>query len=306
MSTPWTLFVVALTLLNIGALVWLLFANSRARPGDPAKDSTTGHVWDGDLAELNNPLPRWWFGLFVLTIVFSIGYLVLYPGLGDFAGKLGWTSVGAADREVAGNRERLDSLFARFRGRPIDELAADPAATKVGRNVFANNCAACHGSDARGAKGYPNLVDEDSLYGADADTMLASVLGGRHGIMPPLAAALSDGGVDEVAHYTLSLSGLAHDASLAAAGKPGFEAVCAACHGADGKGNPLLGAPNLTDDVWLHGPGDLAAIRTAIENGRAGVMPAWESLIGEDRARLAVAWLRAQRQQAAAAGGASP
>ncbi|HEY6545532.1 MAG TPA: cytochrome-c oxidase, cbb3-type subunit III [Dokdonella sp.] len=305
MSTPWALFVIVLTLLNIVLLAWLLFANARSKPDPSAKDSTTGHVWDGDLAELNNPLPRWWFGLFVATIVFSIGYLVLYPGLGNFAGTFRWTSLGEADREVAATREQLDSLFARFRDRPIDELAADPAATKVGRNVFANNCAACHGSDARGAKGYPNLVDEDSLYGADADTMLASVLGGRHGIMPPLAAALPDGGVDEVAHYALSLSGLAHDAPLAAAGKPKFEAICSACHGIGGTGNPLLGAPNLTDDVWLYGRGDLAAIRTAIENGRAGVMPAWGPLLGEDRARLAVAWLISQREQPVAAAAAS-
>src|SRR5690606_37474696 len=213
--------------------------------------------------------------LFVLTIVFSIGYLVLYPGLGDFAGKLGWTSVGAADREVAGTRERLDSLFARFRGRPIDELAADPAATKVGRNVFANNCAACHGSDARGAKGYPNLVDEDSLYGADADTMLASVLGGRHGIMPPLAAALSDGGVDEVAHYTLSLSGLAHDASLAAAGKPELEATFAACYRIDGTGNPLRAAPNPTHAARLDGQGESGSRRRAPGTRPAAHMPVW-------------------------------
>lgn len=294
MSTSWTVFVVVLTLVNIAALAWLLLSNARARPAQPGADNTTGHVWDENLVELNNPLPRWWLWLFVLTIVFALAYLVFYPGLGNFAGTLGWTSTKAADAELAETRARLESLYARFRDRPLAELARDPAAVKVGRNVFANNCAACHGSDARGAKGYPNLVDEDALYGADADTMLASVLHGRHGVMPPLGAALPGGGVDEVANYVLALSGQAHDATLAAAGNAKFEGICAACHGADGKGNHALGAPNLTDDVWLYG-GDLATIRETIEKGRGGVMPAWEPLLGSDRARLAVAWLLSQR-----------
>lgn len=294
MSTSWTVFVVVLTLVNIAALAWLLLSNARARPAQPGADNTTGHVWDENLVELNNPLPRWWLWLFVLTIVFALAYLVFYPGLGNFAGTLGWTSTKAADAELAETRARLESLYARFRDRPLAELARDPAAVKVGRNVFANNCAACHGSDARGAKGYPNLVDEDALYGADADTMLASVLHGRHGVMPPLGAALPGGGVDKVANYVLALSGQAHDATLAAAGKAKFEGICAACHGADGKGNHALGAPNLTDDVWLYG-GDLATVRETIEKGRGGVMPAWEPLLGSDRARLAVAWLLSQR-----------
>ena len=296
MSTSWTIFVVVLTLLNIAGLLWLLFSNARSRPGKPSADNTTGHVWDEDLAELNNPLPRWWLWLFILTVVFSLAYLVLYPGLGNFAGHLGWTSTQAADHELAETNARLESLYARFRDRPLEELAHDPAATKVGRNVFANNCAACHGSDARGAKGYPNLVDDDWLYGGEPDTALASVLGGRRGVMPPLAAALPGNGVDEVAHYVRALSGQTHDAVLAAAGQPKFETICAACHGVDGKGNHALGAPNLSDDVWLYG-GELATIRETIEQGRSGVMPAWEPVIGRDRARLAVAWLLAQRAQ---------
>jgi cytochrome c oxidase cbb3-type subunit 3 len=177
---------------------------------------------------------------------------------------------------------------------PLAALARDPKAVKVGRNVFANTCAACHGSDARGALGYPNLVDTDWLYGGDPDTVLASVLNGRHGAMPALAATLPDGGVEQVAHYVMSLSGRAHDSRLAALGKPRFEGICAACHGMAGKGNQAIGAPNLTDDVWLHGGGDLDAVRTAINDGRSGVMPAWEPVIGRDRARLAVAWVLSQ------------
>jgi len=299
MSTSWSWYVIALVAINIIGLIVLLFSTARGRK-DTSGLATTGHTWDGDLQELNNPLPRWWFGLFVLTVIFSIGYLVLYPGLGNFAGRLGWTSDGAAAEELRETNAKLETLYAGFRDRTPVELAHDPKALKIGRNVFANTCAACHGSDARGAVGYPNLVDGDSLYGDDAEATLASVLDGRMGTMPPLAATLPDGGVDQVAHYVMSLSGRPHDARLAALGKPRFETVCAACHGQDGKGNHLLGAPNLTDDVWLHGGGDLQAVRTAITDGRAGVMPAWGTVIGTDRARLVVAWLLAQRAENAA------
>ena len=306
MSGGWSLYVIALTVLNIVGLVWLLLATARggapATPEQPVE--TMGHVWDGDIAELNNPLPRWWLWLFVLSVVFSIGYLVFYPGLGNFAGRLGWTSGGEVERTLATTNAKLESLYAGFRDRPLAELARDPAATKVGRNVFANQCAACHGSDARGAKGYPNLVDADWLYGGDPDAVLASVLHGRHGMMPPLAATLPGDGVDEVAHYVLSLSGQDHDQRLAALGKPKFETICSACHGVAGTGNTALGAPNLTDDVWLHGGGDLAAIREAIVYGRSGTMPAWEPLIGTDRARLAAAWVLSQAAQNAAAASA--
>lgn len=295
MSEAWSVYIIALTVLNIVGLVWLLLATARGgKPSASTQVETMGHVWDGDIAELNNPLPRWWLWLFVLSVVFAVGYLVFYPGLGNFAGRLGWTSDGEVERTLTATNARLESLYAGFRDRPLSELARDPAAIKVGRNVFANQCAACHGSDARGAKGYPNLVDGDWLYGGDPDTVLASVLHGRHGIMPPLAATLPGGGVEEVAQYVLALSGQDHDRRLAGLGKPKFETICAACHGVAGTGNPTLGAPNLTDDIWLHGGGDLAAIREAIVYGRSGVMPAWEPLIGTDRARLAAAWVLSQ------------
>lgn len=294
MSSSWSWYIIILTVVFTIAVTWLLLANARKAPkGTPAAQDT-GHVWDEDLTELNNPLPRWWFLLFVLTIVFAGLYLALYPGLGTFTGKLDWTSTQQANAEVDETHAKLETLYAGFRDRPLAELANDPAAVKVGRNVFANNCAACHGTDARGAKGYPNLVDADWLYGGDPDTVLASVLGGRHGLMPPMIATLPGTGVDEVANYVLGLSGLDHDARLAAEGKAKFETVCAACHGVDGKGNHALGAPNLTDDIWLHGQGSVASIRDAIAHGRSGVMPAWEPIIGKDRARLAVAWLLAQ------------
>ena len=294
MSASWSWYIIVLTVVFTIAITWLLLANSTKAPKGTAPSDNTGHVWDEDITELNNPLPRWWFILFLLTILFTGIYLALYPGLGTFDGKLGWTSVQQADAELEKTNARLETLYAGFRDRPLAELANDPAATKVGRNVFANNCAACHGTDARGAKGYPNLVDGDWMYGGDPDTVLASVAAGRHGLMPPMVATLPGSGPDEVAHYVLSLSGVDHDARLAGEGKAKFEMVCAACHGVDGKGMHALGAPNLTDDIWLHGEGSVDSIRDAIVYGRSGVMPAWEPIIGLDRARLAVAWLLAQ------------
>lgn len=294
MSPFWNGYIIVLTVINIIGIVLLLFVTARRRTTGKADHDSTGHVWDGDLTELNHPLPRWWFGMFVLSVIFAIGYLALYPGMGNFAGQLGWTSAGAAERDTATFNQQLETLYGSFRDRSLEDLATDPAAVKVGRNVFANNCAACHGSDARGARSYPNLVDNDWLYGGDPDTILASVLHGRNGMMPALAAALPNGGVDEVANYVLSLSELPHDRRLAIAGKPKFESICAACHGVSGKGNHTLGAPDLTDDIWLHDRGDLESIRTAINHGRKNSMPAWQDLIGTDRARLATAWILAQ------------
>ena len=294
MSGGWSIYVIVLTAINLAGLIWLLLATAAKPKNDKPASETMGHVWDGDIEELNNPLPRWWFVLFILTFIFGFAYLALYPGLGIYKGTLGWTSAGQVQSDLDKTHAKLETLFAGFRDTPLAELVNDPAAVKVGRNVFANNCAACHGSDARGAVGYPNLVDDDWLYGGDPETVLASIMDGRHGVMPSMSATLPGDGVDEVAHYTLSLSGLAHDSRLAAAGKGKFESICAACHGVDGKGNQALGAPNLTDDIWLHGNGNLEGIRNTIVYGVSGVMPPWGELLGEDRARLVAAWVLAQ------------
>lgn len=299
MSSTWSWYVIVLTTINLIGLIWLLIATAGKPHKDRPATETMGHVWDGDIEELNNPLPRWWLGLFILTFIFGIAYLVFYPGMGNFAGTLGWTSEGQVQENIDANQAKLESLYAGFRGKPLAALAADPAATKVGRNVFAINCAACHGSDARGATGYPNLVDNDWLYGGEPDTVLASIMNGRQGLMPPMGATLPGNGIAEVAQYALSLSGLDHDSKLAAAGKPKFESICAACHGVDGKGNHALGAPNLTDDIWLHGQGTAEVIQQTIVHGVAGVMPPWGPIIGEDRARLAAAWIIAQAATAA-------
>jgi cytochrome c oxidase cbb3-type subunit 3 len=236
-------------------------------------DNTTGHVWDGDLREMNNPLPRWWVGLFLITIAFALGYLALYPGLGNSAGKLGWSSAGQYEAEVAKANQELAPLYAKFSGMPPEDVAKDPQAMAIGDRLFMNNCAQCHGSDARGTKGFPNLSDSDWLYGGTHDKIKETLVNGRVGNMPPMAAAVgSPEDVRNLAHYVLSLSKSPHDALRASLGKPKFVA-CAACHGPDGRGNQTIGAPNLTDDIWLHGWGENAII-AMVTNGKVNQMPA--------------------------------
>lgn len=289
MTSFWSVFISVIVVANIAGSAWLLFANAR----DSSPDKTTGHIWDEDLTEYNKPLPLWWVGLFVGSIVFGIGYLVVYPGFGAFAGVTGWTSAKEHDSDVTEANAKLDAILAEFRDRPIDALSRDRKAIEIGHNVFANNCAACHGSAARGGPGFPNLTDDDWLYGNAPDTVVATITNGRTGVMPPWGTALGDAGVENVAEYVLSLSGKAHDASKAEAGKAQFMTMCIACHGPDGKGNQAIGAPNLTDDVWLYGS-DLASIEATIRNGRNGQMPAWDKPLGADRIRLVAAWVLAQ------------
>jgi cytochrome c oxidase cbb3-type subunit 3 len=296
MTFNWTLFVAILTIANILACFWLLWWTRKRRDDGGSKESatsTTGHVWDGDLVEYNKPLPKWWLNLFYATIVFALGYLVFYPGLGGYAGTSGWSSNAQHDAEVAAAEAKIAPLFARFASVPLDQLAQDADAVALGRSVYANNCAQCHGADARGAKGFPNLTDADWLWGGTADAVLATIVHGRNAVMPPWGAALGDQGVAEVTAYVQSLSGVQADPALAGAGQAKFTMFCASCHGTEGKGNVALGAPNLTDDVWLYGK-DPATIADTIRNGRNGVMPAWGPIIGNDRARLAAAFVLSQ------------
>lgn len=300
MSFNWTLFVAILTIANILACFWLLWWTRKRRDDGTPKDAagaTTGHVWDEDLAEYNKPLPKWWLNLFYATIVFSLGYLVFYPGLGGFSGVSGWTSAAQHDRDVAAAEAKLAPLFARFAAVSLDELAGDAEAVALGRSIYANNCAQCHGSDARGARGFPNLTDADWLWGGDAEAVLTTIRHGRNSVMPPWGGALGEQGVAEVTAYVQSLSGVTADPTLAAAGQAKYAMFCVSCHGVDGKGNVALGAPNLTDDVWLYGS-DVASIAESIRNGRNGVMPAWEPIIGSDRVRLAAAFVLAQAPRA--------
>ena len=268
----WPVFVTVVTLVSIVACLLLLWFTGKAR-AMTASDNTTGHVWDGDLREMNNPLPRWWAWLFVLTVIFALIYLALYPGLGNYAGTLGWTSTGQHQAELDKGNTEVAPLYAKFTAMAPEAVAADPQAMAIGERLFMNNCAQCHGSDARGSKGIPNLTDGDWLHGGAPVTIKETLIKGRMGNMPPMAAAVgSPEDVRNVAQYVLSLSGSPHDSLQAALGKPKF-AVCAACHGADGKGNTALGAPNLSDDIWLHGYGE-TAILAMINNGKVNQMPA--------------------------------
>ncbi len=290
MSAFWTWYIAALVVVNLVGCVLLIYYTGRRQPGD-AKPEDTSHIWDGDLTEYNKPMPKWWVNLFYITIVFSVGYLIYYPGIGSFQGTSGWSSAGAHDEEKAEFEARLAPLFAQFANTPIPQLAADPKALSLGQSVYANNCAMCHGADARGSRGFPNLTDASWNWGGSPEAILHTVLNGRQAVMPPFAAVLgSDQAVTETAVYVQSLSGMKVDPALAAAGKPRFEGVCAACHGVEGKGNEMLGAPNLSDGAWLYGS-DLASIREGIVNGRNGMMPPHEPIIGLDRARLVSAYV---------------
>jgi cytochrome c oxidase cbb3-type subunit 3 len=285
-SDFWGVAIAVITVASIAACAVLLASLTTRKVRKSESVETTGHVWDEDLAEWNNPLPRWWIWLFYLTIALGLAYLVLYPGLGAYRGYLGWTSSSEYDAEREQARERHAPLYAGFAAKNVEELAADPQARLVGQRLFLNHCAQCHGSDAGGAKGYPSLRDRDWLYGGDPATIKASITNGRAGMMPPLGAAVGgDGGAKDVAHYVLSLSGRTYDSLRAFRGKQAFGAVCAACHGAEGKGNPQLGAPNLTDSTWLHGNAQEDIIE-AILKGRRGEMPAHKGFLDADKIHL--------------------
>jgi cytochrome c oxidase cbb3-type subunit 3 len=267
----WSLFVGAATVIGLLGCLWLLFIASKRTA--MAADNTTGHVFDEDLVEMNNPLPRWWMWLFILTVLFAFVYVAVFPGLGSLPGGLGWTSRNQFEAEQKAADAAMAPLYAGLAAAPAEQLRRDPKAMAIGERLFINNCATCHGSDARGSKGFPNLTDTDWLHGGSPAKIEETITQGRVGTMPPMAAAVGSAqDVRNVAHYVLSLSNGAYNPIYAAAGRPKF-AVCAACHGADGKGNTALGAPNLTDKVWLHGWGE-EAIVAMVTHGKTNTMPA--------------------------------
>ena len=291
-SDFWSIYIAAMTLVGViacGVLLWMTSSQKVVRD-QAGNTESTGHVWDEDLGELNNPSPRWWMWMFYLTIFFALGYLYFYPGLGTYAGSLAWSSTGEYREELAKADAEYGPQFARFLGQDLRTVAADPQAREIGGRLFATYCAQCHGSDARGSKGFPNLTDRDWLYGGTPEAVKTSIMEGRNGVMPAMGAALGgDEDVRNVANYVLSLSGSAHDSIGAARGRPKF-AVCAACHGADGKGNPALGAPNLSDRTWLYG-GGIENIVEGINKGRNNMMPAHKDFLGDAKVHLLAAWV---------------
>ena len=283
-SEFWSVYITLVTVVSIIACAVLLWAQSKRRVAGTTTE-TTGHTWDGDLGEYNNPLPRWWSWLFYITIVFSLGYLALYPGLGSYAGALDWTQVKQLGEEDARATAQFGPLYDKFAAQDVAALAKDPEARAIGQKLFLNHCAQCHAADGGGSRGFPNLTDGDWLWGGTPEAIKASITDGRTAVMPPFGPALGEQGTKDVAHFVMSLSGAPSDSIRTARGKPLFAQTCAACHGADGKGNAALGAPNLTDKTWLYGSGEPAIIET-ITKGRNNQMPAHKDFLSPAKIHL--------------------
>jgi cytochrome c oxidase cbb3-type subunit 3 len=298
LSTFWHWYVAIITVLSMIGCAVLLKMQTTRKPPSGEKPQLHGNVWDEDLSEYNNPLPSWWKWLFYLTIIFGAIYLAVFPGLGAFEGKAGWTSTSEYQAEIKQAETAYGPVFAKYAAVDIPTLAKDKDANAVGQRLFLNYCAQCHGSDAAGGKGFPNLRDKDWLYGGDPATIVATITNGRNGVMPALGEAIGgEQGIKEMAQYVRSLSGLKHDAAMAAAAAPKF-AICAACHGADAKGNRAMGAPNLTDGVWLYGSA-AEDIAYTIKNGRGtnqlvegqSAMPAQGEKLGAAKIHLLAAYV---------------
>jgi cytochrome c oxidase cbb3-type subunit 3 len=291
MSNGFSWFIVIGTFGSLLAFFLILYMNRSTR--NPGK--TTGHNYDG-IEEYDNPLPAWWFWGFVISILFGIGYLLYYPGLGNFAGLGGWSQVGALTESQDVADERYGPLFAQYSAIPVDDLATDPAAMRMGRRLFATNCAVCHGTAGTGGDGFPNLTDNDWHWGSSADEIKTTILQGRQAMMPAWGPALQDQGVTEVAEYVEQLAGRDVDPAIAAAGKTRYDMFCVACHGPEGGGQPMLGAPALNNESWLYGNSRLR-IEDIIRNGRNGQMPAFAERLGQDKVHILAAYVRSLRSE---------
>ncbi len=291
MTAFWAWFVAAGTIVFIIWCVWLIGWSAKQGPQGKEDEDLVGHKWDGDLEEWNNPAPKWWLYLYFITIAWGVGYMIAYPGIGAFEGVLGWSQEGQYEDEMAAAEERYAPIYERFAAMEFEALAEDEDALALGRSLFASYCTTCHGSDARGAPGYPNLTDGAWQWGGTENDIITTITNGRIAVMTPWAQVLgSDEAVNNMVRYVQSLSGLVEADEAAMSAETQFKTVCAACHTPEGTGNPLLGAPNLTDDVWLYGSSD-EAIRTAIVEGRNGQMPPHGEFLGENRTRILAAYV---------------
>lgn len=295
MSNSWTVWIAVLSFGNIIGIMWLLYATGKKLPDDKTENAdTTGHEWDG-ITELDTPMPRWWLWMFVGTTVFAIVYMLLYPSLGNHEGALGWTQLKQHEEALAANRQQQEAVFIEYRKESITELASNNGAMQTAGRLFANNCSTCHGSDAQGAPGFPNLADSDWLYGNSVEQVTHSIANGRAGVMPALGGVVGERGAYELAHYIENLNTQnCKDQDAVKAGEQRFQTTCAACHGADAKGNQALGAPNLRDDIWLHnGNLNTEAIQAIIMHGKTSNMPAHAELLSQDQIRLLTAYVLA-------------
>lgn len=291
MSTFWSIWISVIVLGTVFGCWWLLWATRKSQTTDTETDRTMGHSFDG-IEEYDNPLPKWWFYLFVATCVFALGYLALYPGLGNYKGFLGWTSANQWEAEVAKADARYGEIYAQFGNTPIPELAQNDDAMQIGQRLFANNCSVCHGTAARGQVGFPNLTNDDWLWGGEPDQILHSIAKGRQGNMPAKGVMpnMTSQQVDQVVNFVLSYSGRERDAEAAKAGEAVYQQACAACHGADGTGMTAMGAPNLTDNIWLYGS-TYEWIRETVEHGRQNEMPAQEGRLTDDQIQILAAYV---------------
>ena len=291
MPAFWHWFVAAGTILFVLWCVWLIAWSAKQGPQDVADDQVVGHKWDGDLEEWNNPAPKWWLYLYFITIAWAIGYLIAFPGLGAWDGALGWSQEGQYEAEMQAAATRYEPIYEKFAAMDFAERSMNTDANKLGKSLYASYCTTCHGSDARGATGYPNLTDNDWLWGNSEAAITSTLKNGRNGVMPAFAPALGgEQGVDNMIKYVQSLSGIVEADAASESAKPMFVALCSACHMADGTGNQAVGAPNLTDDIWLYGS-SADTIRTGLEQGRNNMMPAHGDLLGENRTKILAAYV---------------
>jgi cytochrome c oxidase cbb3-type subunit 3 len=291
MPAFWAWFVAAGTIAFIIWCVWLISWSAKQGPQNVKDEDLVGHKWDGDLEEWNNPAPRWWLYLYFITIAWAVGYMIVYPGLGITEGLLNWSQEGQYEEEMQAAEARYEPIYETFAAMDFEDLVRDPDAIALGRSLYASYCTTCHGSDARGATGYPNLTDNDWQWGSSEQDIITTIMSGRNAVMTPWAQILgSDEAVDNMVQYVQSLSGIVDTGEVEDSARTQFMTFCAACHMPTGTGNPILGAPNLTDDIWLYGS-SAEAIRTTIEQGRQGEMPAHGELLGENRTRILAAYV---------------
>ena len=287
MSIFWTIWITTISLGSIVAILWLIHWTQKPIDGESKQGDVTSHSYDG-IEEYNNPMPRWWLWLFYIAIIFALIYYVLYGGLGAIPGVLGWSQTNQYEAELKEAAEKYDPIFKGYAQQPVAELAKNPQAMETGKRLFLTYCSICHGSDARGDRGFPNLADNDWLYGNT--NIKQSIMQGREGAMPAFRAMVGDQGVSELTSYVYSLNGRKTDELQRASGEQKFKLYCVACHGMDAKGNQQVGAPNLTDKIWLYG-GSLGTIQETIRNGRNGKMPSHKAFLGNDKSHVLAAYV---------------
>lgn len=288
-SSSWSYYIAAVSLTGIVFCLWLLYTQ-RAWLKKEVDVVDTGHVWDGNITEYNTSIPRWWTVMYLALCAYGLVYLVLYPGLGSFKGVLHYSTAAQVKADQEALQQRIAPVYEKYRAMSVDQIAADHEGRMIGQRLFLNNCAQCHGSDARGASSFPDLTDDHWLYGGEPEQIQHSITEGRHGIMPPWGSQIKPAEASDIAQYVRSLSGLAADPLQVVRGKRGFEATCIACHGAEGKGNTAIGAPDLTANVWLYGSSEASIVET-IMNGRENQMPAQKGILTDDQIRMLTAWV---------------